>query len=240
MPFKTMKQLVILALGFFFAISAQGQTISPQTIETMGQAEVNVEPEFVFFTLEKTTPVASIAKAFECSDDFEKSVKELLAAAEWTPSELEFSPPEVSFRAPSKTSRAPQFPEPLETILRAKITFSLKDMGTPQEQRDKVAKIHEKLRIDVMAFQAKVSLPQLRVYDPSIVEKKAIQKAMEEAYPHAEATAEMLRVRIVAVQKVNVSTILWKDLNEENRSFCFTPLTCKAEVTVTYLTSPSL
>jgi len=120
------------------------------------------------------------------------------------------------------------------------VRFPLADMGKSQEQQATISRIYEKLRSGTTAFQAKVLLPKLGVFDPQLTEKSVIAKAIEAAYPHADAVAETLRVRIIAVHKVTIQDVTWQNKGESSLPFRFTQLACRAKVCVTYITAATL
>lgn len=83
--------------------------------------------------------------------------------------------------------------------------------------------------------------PRLGVYDPRQTERVAISKAIEEAYPSAEAAAHIMPAHIVSVQRVNVEEVSW-DKSEDwrgagpglRRSVC----TARVRVTYVFATGP--
>ncbi|HOJ32536.1 MAG TPA: hypothetical protein PKY35_10045 [Candidatus Hydrogenedentes bacterium] len=218
---------------------AQTQPVSQQSIEAKGEFNFSVDPECADFDFEKTAGVVNILAAQELSVNFEKQVREQLTLSELAPSEIEGYAVEIYSRALSKSQVPPQSAKPLEARLRVRIRFSLADLGKTEEQSEALARIYDKLRNIAAALQCRVSLPRLGLFEPVSAERTAIGKAVEAAYPHGEAAADIMRVHIVAVQKVQVEEVTWLNpCQEGEHGFRYGPLTCRARVVVTYLISP--
>jgi uncharacterized protein YggE len=75
----------------------------------------------------------------------------------------------------------------------------------------------------------------LTVVDPTAIEQGAVARAVENAYPHAEAVALVMKAQITALNRVVIDQIAW---NADPSSRAAQPdcsrLTCTARVKVSY------
>jgi uncharacterized protein YggE len=77
--------------------------------------------------------------------------------------------------------------------------------------------------------------PSLGVSDPAPFERSAIGRAVENAYPHAEAVTDVLGARIIAVQSVEVLDVRWnRDPEAKGAQPDVGRVTCTARVRLTY------
>jgi uncharacterized protein YggE len=81
---------------------------------------------------------------------------------------------------------------------------------------------------------AQLADPELRPADPEAVEREAVLRAMEAAYPQAEAAAEAIQAPIVDVQTVRVIATTW---SPPGYPATVSAMTCRARVQVTYVTA---
>lgn len=224
----------VLASGA--AASAAAQAPFVQTIEAVGTATVDAAPDYVEFVFERILSAPSLAKACEAAAGFEPRFRDLLKEHELAPSEVEITAPLFAKRTATSVSTPPHSTVQLEMRVQARVRFAVADFGTDAQALDSFARIYDKLKAVAAAVPCSPPLPRFGVFDPMPIEQAAIGKAVEAAYPHGEAAAQIMRARIVAVQHVSVEEVVWSSQNAEAQmGFGLKGLGCRAQVRVTYV-----
>lgn len=200
------------------------------TIASEGVAVVETAPDYVEFQLIRRITSTSLAQAAQLALEFEPRLRELLKARELSPSMIENSGPILAPGA-----------RPNEAGLRIRLRFSVTDFVKSEEDFTGYATLCEKVFGLAQPLHCVVEGPTLGLSDPEPSVRAAIGKAVENAYPAAEAVARIMPGYVIAVQHVDVQEVIWGQNGEmwEARPSLHR-LTCTAKVRVIYVFSSGL
>ncbi len=175
------------------------EAVVPDLIESGGEAIVETPPDFVEFVLQKSTQSDSVSKAAAASVEFEASLKKYLKDNEIAPAEIVFSKVSVD-----------NIEDPKATVS-VRLRFYTLDFTTSSECVKLFGRFCDKLRQMGKAMDASLSGPVFVVKDEASIERAAVERATENAYPNAEAAAGTMRAQIVEIHKLSISSVKWGD-----------------------------
>jgi uncharacterized protein YggE len=218
---------VLIVSAFSFAALAQeAETMS--TIETEGVATVDAVPEFVEFSLHASCCGANMVEATNAAKQFEPNVRKALQAAE-------LSPAETSFTAMSILNLADKC-----VRISARLRFRANTFTSAEEGPLLFAGLCDKIIALASGVKAEIDGPAFFVEDKESVENAAIARATEKAYVPAKAAALVMNGQIIAVDRVEVASIVWNKAPDVNAAQPdLQKLTCTAVVRISYAFSPA-
>lgn len=214
----------LCCIGITPPTAAEGD--APPTIETEGSATITVAPDHVDFWLHKRISATSTTEAATQVRRFEPDLREQLKAHELEPSEVMISGTAI----PDMDAN--------EVQASARLRFTATKFADPKEGGIQFATLCDKVRALADAMNIPRGFregPFLGVADPGARERAVIVRAVEKAYPAAEAVAGAMRAHVVQVSSVRVEEVVWnqdpewKGFRPDNRF-----LICTARVRVSY------
>lgn len=218
--------VLIVSAFSFTAFAQEAETMS--TIETEGVATVDAVPEFVEFQLHATCRGATMVEAMNAAKEFEPNVRKALLAAE-------LSPTESSFTAMSVPNLADKC-----VCISARLRFRANTFTSSEEGPLLFAGLCDKVITLASGVKAEIDGPSLFVEEKDSVENAAIARATEKAYVPAKAAAQVMNGQVIAVDRVEVVSIIW---NKAPDVTAVQPdlqkLTCTAVVRISYAFSPA-
>jgi len=219
-----------LLLGWFlcailsFSVWCEDITGTYARIISQGHGEVTTTPTHVDFEFTRLAQDSSFDLAFKCIQDFETKLR--LKFTEESP-----RPVEIQVISPLyRLEKEPQIE------VQARVSFSLAGIVAVENGPQLFAKLWDKMRAMANEFSAELKGPYLRVQNEEMVIRSAINSAIENAYPYADACAASLKGGIYAVDKIEVNKVDWDYAGKkEGDAISLSEIRCKASVTVTYL-----
>ncbi|MBI4556865.1 MAG: SIMPL domain-containing protein [Candidatus Hydrogenedentes bacterium] len=213
----------IIVLGVWFWIVAAAAQPTPYTLETEGTATVETVPDYVEFWLHFKVVGPNLKESAAGAKGIEAKVRKEIEALELKPLEI------------AVTGVAIPSLQTIEARLSARLRFGTAEFGQSEEGSSLFGSLCDKIRTLSEAVGATAEGPVVGVSEKKPIEQSAVQKAIENAYPTAEAAAQILRVQIVAVERVRISSLKW-NVDPENRAMQpeLRHATCTAVVMVFY------
>lgn len=215
--------LVAAGLAAAMAGWAQQAGVYPQ-IEAKGAATVEADPDIVDFWIHFEISGESFAEAGAGV----KAAEQRLHA---TLDELKLTPMQVTLSAPSVPDVTQH-----EMHITAMLRYSATVFFNTEKGLAQFAELCDTNRGLAEQVEGTIEGPHFSVKNPEQVERAAIQKAMEEAYPKAQAAAEAMRSSITSVARVRVDEITWNN-DPEWRGMQpeITRVTCTASIEIAYI-----
>lgn len=214
-----------LALVLVCSAAATAQE-AYSTVESPGEATVYGLPTYVEFFVERVFEADSLEAAMQQAEPFADSLRGALTAAELQPSEMNALSPII----PDATAKTVK--------VSINLQFSVGSLGGPDTANQRFATLCHEMAEAATKLQASLRGPRLDTTDPEALVRNAVSEAIANAYPAAEASAAVLGVPILAVDKVKVLETTW---NTPNRYWENEPslrqIACTAKVNVTYALS---
>lgn len=229
MPLRTAITLTLCLLATTVAHTQDGpygdivvENYQEPTVYSVGTATDAAVPDYVEFWLHCDSVGDTVKEAVAQARAFAEALPESVTERGLTPLELR-----VSRVAVPDANRA-------RALVTGRIRLALG--GVDAEARaDSFATSCEALRTLAAEHGASLEGPELGVTNPGPFERSAIGRAVENAYPHAEAATEVLGARIVAVQAVEVLDVRWNhDPEAKGAQPDIGRVTCTARVRLTY------
>ncbi len=224
------------------------------TIESVGRATIEDDFHHIAFTLTRTYAAPTAATAVEQALTFEKLVRDAVNAAvdagDLPHADVDAHPPglpqgpwpapesDLADTAPSAGTDSGADPE---RRVEAKVTLAFTTLGFPVDVDPMVqlARIADAAAAVGRQCEAEVNGPVLAARDAARTEHQAIIRAVENAYLPADAAAEALDSRIIAVKHAVVESVRWDTAAPTAAGRTQTrPLACHARVRITYVLGP--
>ncbi len=222
-----MHKTVVGVVIVFFSLSALAQD-AVSIIETDAEATIDSVPSYAEFTFSKTSTAATLSDAVTEALQLEPRLREQMEENELTPKEMKFSSvtiPKADGQQANTSARVRFVAQP----------YSVNDDGVLQ-----FAQLCQTLVKVAAAAGATLEGPAFGVDNPSPVEQSAVTRAIEMAYPLAEAAATIMRGQILAVDKVTVLSTEWgKPSDDSSMQPDVGRIVCKAKVRVSYAFGPT-
>lgn len=224
------------------------------TIESVGRATIEDDFHHIAFTLTRAYAAPAAAAAVEQALAFEKVVRDAVNAAvdagDLPHADVDAHPPGLpqgpwaapESGAPDAASTADTDPptDP-ERRVEAKVTLAFTTLSFPVDIDPLVqlARIADAAAAVARQCEAEANGPILTARDAARTEHQAVIRAVENAYLPADAAAEALESRIIAVKHAVVESVRWETAAPTAAGRAQTrPLACHARVRVTYVLGP--
>jgi hypothetical protein len=219
----------MLLIGCFVSFAAQAQPPVESVPRVIREASSTLYAPATHadFRLEKTITSESLEAGMQDALALPDRLRALFQEWDLHPAETLFPAPEIDDIA-GKTIRCT-----------ALIRFTLTGYAAPDNGVPRFAALCDRLIAAAEKLGAALSGPDLVMAGEEELMRRAIEAAVAEAYPAADAVANVLNSNIYAVEKVEILEIGW-DYTPERR----TPQTpmkqaaCTARVRVTYSITP--
>lgn len=214
------------ALLVLAAWSATAQDPAYSTVQSQGEATVYGLPTYIEFFVDRVFEADTLETAMQQAEPFGDSLRGALAAAELQPSEYNALGPVIA-DANKKTVK-----------VSIGVQFSVGSLGGPDTANQRYASLCHKMAEAATTLGAQLRGPRLDTADPEALVRNGVSEAIANAYPAAEAAATVLNVPILAVDRVQVSSVTW---NTPNRYWENEPnlrqIACTVKVDVVYALS---
>ncbi len=214
------------ALLVLSATGAQAQDPAYSTVQSEGEATVYGLPTYIEFFVDRTFEADSLEIAMQQAEPFGDALRSAMAAAELQPSEFNALGP-VILDATKKTVK-----------VSIGLQFSVGSLGGPDTANQRYAALCQKMATITTTLEAALRGPRLDTADPEALLRNGVAEAIANAYPAAEAAATVLNVPILAVDRVEVTSVTW---NTPNRYWENEPnlrqIACTVKVKVSYALS---
>lgn len=213
------------------------------TIESVGRATIEDDFHHIAFALTRTYAAPTAAAAVEQALAFEKVVRDAVNAAvdagDLPHADVDAHPPGL----PQGPWAAPESDPPAdpERRVEAKVTLAFTTLSFPVDVDPLVqlARIADAAAAVARQCEAEANGPILTARDAARTEHQAVIRAVENAYLPADAAAEALESRIIAVKHAVVESVRWETAAPTAAGRAQTrPLACHARVRVTYVLGP--
>ena len=218
------------------------------TIESAGRAEVEDDYHGIEFVLTRAYTAPTAVAAAEQALGFETLVRDslrALAEAGTLPSpDLTAPRPGLPVApwpvAASTEGSAEDAPTPQVTVeAQVRLAFTTLSFTSDVDPLVQLARLADNVASLAAQCGAEMRGPILKPRDAARTEREAIIRAVENAYIPAEAAAEALDSRIVAVHNTVVESVRWENAEPTTGGSAVTrTLTCRARVRVVYVLGP--
>jgi len=220
-----MSRCLPIALALFLAApAANGQM--EYTIDSVGTATVDVAPAFIVFKLE-ILPGVTNAALVEKAEEFESNVRTQIQERNLKPSQIAFSGPNYTH------------PEHAGPNASATLRFPAGQYASNEGADERYAALREAIDKVAAAAGAREYPVEYEPAEPEQVEAAAVARALEMAYPHAKAAADVMNARILSVGNVTVGTVKWSDNGSPPEDYNVRRITCTATVSAQYVYVPA-
>jgi len=207
------------------AVMAQEQM---STIQTEAEATVDSAPSHVEFRLQKTSTGESLAAAVSDAIAFEPALRKHIEERELSIRDLQFT-----------SVGQPKLDAKQATVV-ARIRVSTAAYSASTDGAVELAQLCDSMLDLAKTLGATIEGPSFGVDNPETLEQSAVTRAVELAYPNAEAAASILRGQITAVDQVAILSSEWNKISDD---IAVQPdirrVTCTARVRVTYTLVPA-
>lgn len=222
-----MRCMVVTAACLLLALTVSAQDVV-SVIETDAEATIDSVPTYVEFTLSKTLSAASLAEAVTEAMQFEPKLREQIDEQALSTKQLSFS----SVIIPTANSR--------DVSVQARLRFSTVAFTANTDGLLEFARLCDKVSEMAKTAGATLEGPEFGVDTPAAVEQAAVGRAIEMAYPNAEAAAAIMRGQILAVDRVTILSVTWgKAAEQASTQSDVRRVACTAKVRVTYAFGPT-
>ncbi len=212
-----------MGLALSFALPVGAQQDYHAAIRTYGEATVDARPDWVEFWMHWERSADTVIALVNAAQGLEERVIGALEENELAADETLVGEPQILDAARPALRRS------VRVRFRAAPFFG-RDNG-PQE----LAQLCDAMRAISETLQMRLAGPRLELRDTDALARNAVARAVENAYPLAENTAELMQSRISAVETVEILEIRWERTVEgEDEAALRDRITCSAQVRVTY------
>lgn len=218
------------------------------TIESVGRATIEDDFHHIAFTLTRAYAAPTAAAAVEQALSFEKLVRDAVNAAveadDLPHADVDAHPPGLPQGPWPASESGPSDADPPadpERRVEAKVTLAFTTLGfaVDVDPLIQLARIADAAAAIARQCEAEANGPVLAARDAARTEHRAIIRAVENAYLPADAAAEALESRIIAVKHAVVESVRWETAAPTVAGRAQTrPLACHARVRVTYVLGP--
>ena len=213
---------VLIAAG-----TASAQNPNSTLIETTGTATITLAPGFAEFWVHLVASADQFRKSMDAASQFERKLREALAAKSITPNEITVTAPAIE-----------SVNEPLIDIS-ARLRFNMAAFKSADTGPVQFATLCDGLRDVAAQVGTSIEGPLLLAPDEKTVLRNAVTKATENAYGPAEAIATELKSSVYAVASVSVSSVVWnKSPDQRGAQPTISEISCTATVRVVYEVLP--
>ena len=172
---------------------AQAQILPNPLVVSTGEATVYGTPSHVAFELRGDFRKAeTLVKAMQNALAYEAKVKELLAQYELQPSSITFTPPSI----PEISDRT--------VLVHAEVRFALTPFGQSETALVAIAEICDKMATLADQISIIPAIPQWIAEDEDTLKQAAVQAALEDAFPGADAAAITLKSTVFSVDTIEI------------------------------------
>lgn len=176
---------------------ALAQDESFPTVESIGEARIEVPPAYTEFSLELRKTDSTLEASADQVLLFEENLRKTLKKEDLLTASIQMSG--VHFDGLPST----------EAAILARIRFTLDPHATPGTRARRTAKVSDGMLKLAALLDCEVRGPFYGVDDREAIEQEAIARATENALYKADAVAMVMNVSIVAVQSVRVLEVNW-------------------------------
>lgn len=219
-----MRRLLIVCALFLAVPPAHGQ--NEYSIDSVGTATVDVAPAFIVFKLELLAAVRP-PELVKKADEFEATVRAEIQDRSLKPSQIAFSGPNYT--------HAEQLGPNASALLR----FPAGQYASGEGADVRYAALRNEIIELAAAAKARLLPVEYEAGEPEQVEAAAVARALEMAYPHAKAAADVMNARIVSVGNVTIGTVKWSDNDSPPEDYNVRRITCTATVSAQYVYVPA-
>ena len=208
-----------MLLAALFAGAQQYQSI----IQTYGEATVDAAPDWVEFWIHWERSADSVEALVNAAQDLEDRIIAALDEQELSADETLVGEPRILDAARPALRRS------------ARVRFRATPFFGRDDSAIEFARLCDAMRAVSETLDARLAGPRVELRDTDSLARNAVARAVENAYPLAESTAELMQSRISAVDSVEVLEIRWERIVEgEEETVLRDRITCTAQVRVTY------
>jgi uncharacterized protein YggE len=216
-----------MSLMLFAAATSQAQTPNATLIETTGEATITQAPAHAEFWVHLVASADQFHTSMEAAEQFERKLREALAAKSITPNEIMVTAPAIA-----------SVNEPLIDIS-ARLRYSMTAYKSAETGAKLFATLCDGLHEVASRVGTSIEGPLLQVQDEKTVIRSAVTKATENAYSPAEAIATELKSSVFAVASVSVADIVWNRApGRRGAQPSINEVSCTATVRVVYEVLP--
>lgn len=209
------------------ALPAAAQQTHSTVVETTGAATIFAAPTHADFWVHLVTSAETFRGAMDTAEQFERRLREALAAKSITPNEIEVAGPAIE-----------TVKEPLVDIS-VKLRFNMGPYKSADTGARQFAGLCDNLKAVAAQVATSIDGPLLILADEDTILRTAVTKATENAYPAAEAIARELSSNVYAVAAVSVESVVWNAAPEVRAAQpALKQVSCTATVRVAYEVVP--
>ena len=190
--------LVFATLVFGIATSVAQETYAT-LIENQSEATLDTVPNTIVFHLSREFTGDTLADAARSAQSLAPTLRNALKDAGHERAVLRVT--------------GPMIPDPEAKSIRidAEIRMGLASTGAEGTRSTAFAGAVDAISKIAESSNCMIDGPALDVNDRSELEKKAVQRAIENAYDRAQAAATVMRLEIVSVDRVTIESVTWHD-----------------------------
>ena len=224
--FHVCASVCLTALVVLATPAAVGQAALPSTIETTQSATLDSSADYVEFLLHIRATGETFEEAMAKAVPFESKLREALSDRDLAFVQLEMAGPSIADVGVPAVNVA------------ARLRFSAVGMGEQEGGPKAMAELCDTIAALARELECRARGPLPGVLDKASVEAAAVEQAMENAYPHADAAAKAIRAQIVAVDSVQIQGVEWNAVKGDGVGGTLSgAIACTARVKVTYVFS---